>query len=716
MRNALKYTLLVVAGLAAGIGIQRFGIVGNYIKPLFSKEGSAVSSVNLPEINISLKEKDWDKLLLYTDSARMAGVIKNEYKKDYKAQLNNLPCELRLKGDWADHATRAKPSLRITMGDSVNYQGLQRFALQSPATRNHLYEWLTLNAYRAEGIIAPNYSFIKLNVNGKSLGIYALEQGLDKILLEGQNNREAPIIKFDEAALWQERSRSPNLLGNPTGQQSSTTAAVIPVQDKRVLKDSMLLSIFTRGAGLLNGFREGKLPASKAFDVNKLATFFALGELLGARHATALWHNLRFYCNPLTGLLEPVAFDCNPGVEIKNILGIGTKNDTLDPFYQRLFADTGFMRLYTAELARVAKDSYLDKLINNNKQGLDTLQTDLVSEFSEAKFSVNPIKNNLKTICLTIHPKTAVVSHINYLHNNGVELSWANVQPLPLQIKGIWWGDTLLPLPSQPIVQGTTPNSLPTFQTLKLDLPKGKPIPKKLKLAYILGYNGFTGKDNVIPFSRGAYGTALPQNVYYLSKTDTLRLTNRVFSGLAQPTLAGFNITGAITVYGGVVIIDGCTFDDCQAEDALNLINCNFTLKNCTFKNCPSDGFDADFCTGNIINCKAYNCKNDGFDVSGSRVTFTNVTATTCGDKGLSIGEASTATINSATIAQCTTGIAVKDNSNATINQTKITESKTGLALYQKKPEFGSATATLKNTSFYQCQQDKNIAPGSTLR
>ena len=45
-----------------------------------------------------------------------------------------------------------------------------------------------------------------LFLNGKNLGIYALEEHFDKALIESNKFREGPILKFDESILWEKRA------------------------------------------------------------------------------------------------------------------------------------------------------------------------------------------------------------------------------------------------------------------------------------------------------------------------------------------------------------------------------------------------------------------------------------------------------------------------------------------------------------------------------
>lgn len=781
MRPAIKYALFTVVGLTLGILVQRYGIVGNYIKPLFKRAQHVAQGGNagFPKLSISVNAKDWDTLLAYTDSARQQEMIADKFKKEFAAKATyadskNQQCTIRLKGDWADHAMREKPSLRVTMGDSAAIMGMQRFSLQHPRTRNYIYEWIYTEAMREEDILVPRYTFVELEVNGKSYGTYAFEEHFDKILVENQHRREGPIVKFDESALWAERERHPNMKGDPTGLQTSATAPIIAFRDGKLLKDSMLSSEFLAARTLLEGFRDGKYTVDKVFDTTRMATFFAVCELLGARHGSGRWHNLRFYYNPVTAKLEPIAYDGDGGKEITDVFGIGSHPKDLDLFYQRLFDDSLFYRCYLHKLEKVSKSSYLDGFLAKKKKQLDELQGKLAVEFIDAEYSSKPFYQNMKTICLAIHPDKCVNAYIKKKSDTGITIEWGTVQPLAVEVTGLQIDkqvlkpnrDMLKPK-EKPVARGVLPGYPTTYQTTDFVLPADIKInPKsKYKLLYKTSM-GLEGKDKVLGFERmDSSAIETPQAIWweklqfcdnenfktwapYLDhiqlNTEAVQIkpdhknycgfqqyrygfvvisdslstvTNFEFKNVVGggKELKGRNITGSFTFYGGKVIIENCLFENIQSEDVLNLIRCDFELRNCTFRNCSSDAFDADFCTGKVINCKVENCKNDGFDISGSVVEFINCTVTNAGDKGISVGEGSTATIVGFRVDKATSGIGIKDLSYAKITNTTLANCKTGLNLYRKKPEFGYAKADAKGITFVNCTKQSATDSGSVV-
>ena len=61
---------------------------------------------------------------------------------------------------------------------------------------------------------------------------------------------------------------------------------------------------------LIYGFKNGELNAEDVFDVKLFAKTFAILDLFGHHHAAAK-HNIRFYLNPVSGLIEPIPFDAD---------------------------------------------------------------------------------------------------------------------------------------------------------------------------------------------------------------------------------------------------------------------------------------------------------------------------------------------------------------------------------------------------------------------
>ena len=56
-------------------------------------------------------------------------------------------------------------------------------------------------------MLGLRYEFIQVSLNGRDLGIYALEEHFEKRLIEHGRRREGPIVRFNENAGWEEITR-----------------------------------------------------------------------------------------------------------------------------------------------------------------------------------------------------------------------------------------------------------------------------------------------------------------------------------------------------------------------------------------------------------------------------------------------------------------------------------------------------------------------------
>ncbi len=178
----------------------------------------------------------------------------------------------------------------------------------------------------------------------------------------------------------------------------------------------------------------------------------------------------------------------------------------------------------------------------------------------------------------------------------------------------------------------------------------------------------------------------------------------------------GWKLTGAATFYESDVLMGNCAFINNHCEDALNLVRSNFEIEGMTISNTFSDGFDADFCKGNIRNSRFVNTGNDGMDFSGSVITIQNCSINNAGDKGISVGEEATVKINSASIDGAVIGVASKDLSVLTIKQIDLKNCQQGFAAYQKKPAYGGSKITVEKYTTEAVKFLHQIAPNSQLK
>ena len=66
--------------------------------------------------------------------------------------------------------------------------------------------------------------------------------------------------------------------------------------------------VYERCAAMFDQYRNNQLNIENIFDIELLAKHAALSIIFGSFHGLDI-NNQRFYCNPITGKIEPIAFD-----------------------------------------------------------------------------------------------------------------------------------------------------------------------------------------------------------------------------------------------------------------------------------------------------------------------------------------------------------------------------------------------------------------------
>lgn len=425
---------------------------------LYTKATLSIDSENIEQLSITVSKDDWKKLrkqrneglthkiFLKPDSAFIPATI------EYKNQAHKA--HLRLKGDYTDHLDSDKWSLRINLEEN-NIMGMKKFSIQHPKTRNYLHEWLFHQILNMQHIVSLRYHFIDVKINGEDYGIYALEEFFDEAVLENNHLEKGLILKFDEELLWEERSRyyDKDIEKDEMAQQmilqfpetSFSTAFYLSA----IEKDSLLYSQFTTARNHLNQFLSNQLDAAKVFDLNKMASYIALCEIMGAKHAL-VWHNLRFYYNPKTQLLEPIGFDAEAGNIIsESPTALFDLFHHHDAAWQKLFLNMRFTELYIQALDSYSNKIFLDTtfavLKNNIAQQLSILKT----EWPDYTFSTNNYYKNQLIIQLAINPLLALQAYTIEKNTNAIKLEIGAIYNMPIEILGLESNDSLLFVPEK---------------------------------------------------------------------------------------------------------------------------------------------------------------------------------------------------------------------------------------------------------------------------
>jgi hypothetical protein len=310
---------------------------------------SWLADEEVPHLHIDIKFKHLRKLHQKRDEAIARGLLQTASDDFVPAKIRlgerTVRVKLRLKGDYTDHLEGKKWSFRVHVKKKDQLFGMRRFSLQAPRTRAFQAEPIVLDHYRREGVLAPRYSFVETSINGNDIGLMAVEESFSKELLESQQRREGVIIRFHEDPFFANVVR--NGIHGPF--ENFYVSRITAFGSSAIAKSPNLSAQLKVAIGLMRGFLEGRLEAKEIFEVEQTSRFLAVSEVWGSSHAVS-WHNLRFYLNPITMLLEPIAFDVNMQV---TYIGEGLVTLSED-FTTLLLEDPSIRAAFVRNLHRIA--------------------------------------------------------------------------------------------------------------------------------------------------------------------------------------------------------------------------------------------------------------------------------------------------------------------------------------------------------------------------
>ncbi|MEX0290463.1 MAG: hypothetical protein AB3N14_15265 [Flavobacteriaceae bacterium] len=399
----------------------------------------AVSN-GLESLRIVVSEKNLNKIRAKRNDALKSGILVTEDSDLVKATVSgdgkkDIPADIRLKGDLPDHLVHAyKWSYRIVpKGDNTVF-GMRKFSIQHPKSRNYLWEWLFNKVVKDNDLVGLRYEFLNVNLDVKNknegvhMGIMALEESFDKILIENNRRREGLILGLDESIIWDKRKQVKELQLDYPKDVERTDATELPVKvynENKTLSSPVLSRQFEIAKNLVIGLRDTELQLSEAFDTDKLAMYIALSNLFGGHHGLHI-ENFRMYYNPVTNKLEPVSFDSNSGHKIKFLreYPIGRH-------------DAAFRKKLVEKYALVSSEAFVNDIISKYAEDLDRLSGAFSSEFKDATMNLEILEYNANQIKKKILPANSISATFLSQEKNKMTLEIKNVSDFPVIIEDL---------------------------------------------------------------------------------------------------------------------------------------------------------------------------------------------------------------------------------------------------------------------------------------
>ncbi|MBN2585372.1 CotH kinase family protein [Patescibacteria group bacterium] len=465
--GAVIVAIILISALAVGVFFRQIGLVPNPIRLIqrYVPDYVTINPIQIAanyfssftahpdQITLDIKYADYQRLAYKREQALALGVLVSSPDDVVPATVNyqgiSSNAEVRLKGDFSDHwRDPYRWSFRVKIKSSAQpVRGMREFSLQLPGTRGYINEWVVQQMFDQAGLMGLRYDFVNLTVNGRSLGIYAIEEGFSKELVESDKQREGPIISFDDSTLL--------YFGlDLDSEELFTSNPIDSFQSNQINSDPTQLKFFLQAKDRLESFRRGELYTHQVFDVDKLATFLALSDLCGSDHNVGA-PNMRYYYNPVTSLLEPIIFDVTVivGQDQANFmapLGLdhsphslaSLKGSATMPLEYKdlLFADPQLFTAYLRELDRLSQPKWLDEFFAKIKSDYSQKLKLLHRTYPWYSFKSRGIlAANQFYIRTLLHPTDPIQAYAPRFDRNArtLKMQVGNAQRFPVEILGV---------------------------------------------------------------------------------------------------------------------------------------------------------------------------------------------------------------------------------------------------------------------------------------
>ncbi len=456
------------------------------IKNQTQKQQSLISELSeFKQLDLYIDNSGMRKLSEIRDEALRYGILVNNDKyEDAKLLFDgkSQDVKIRLKGDWTDHLEGNRWSYRIKTAKDDAWNRMQTFSLQSPERRFYVKEWLFHDFLEFNDVLTSRYDFVWLKLNDRNPQLFAYEEHFDKHLPEYKKRREGVILKFSEDAAWEQRLRSKKEIGHHDSKllDDKFNSDILPFKESRLESDSNLMKQFLEGRQLLYNYKHYTKPVDQLFDLEQSAKYYASLEILNAYHSV-VWHNQRFYYNPVSKLLEPIGYDGyieEAEYKINAYACFGYykshmhENDWLK-YYSAFFRNEKFAEKYAYYLNKFSNQQFLQNYFDHRGEELDKRVLLIQSDFPSYNFD----KKDVLSKAMEIQTSMKAFNNISLKafsdkQSNGTKLiSLSNYHSLPLKIVGSGKSASN----SKDIIEedlaviwSNHPTKLPEYQTIKI--------------------------------------------------------------------------------------------------------------------------------------------------------------------------------------------------------------------------------------------------------
>ena len=664
--------------------------IDDYISQNFKSLKFIFFENELENVTLKINQRNLYNLELQRKNKKEG--LSEKVKKFSRATLNynqnDFDIKMRVKGDrtlhWFD---RYQTSYRIDLRGDDRIWGLEEFSVQKPITRNYVYEYIFHKYLEAKNLIALKYFFINLSLNDTEQGIYAVEEGFSKELIERNKKRNGPIFGLEES----------NSFNYPKVEYDLYSKNYWQSNHSDLIKNAKIK---------LEKIKNNATNIDQIFDLEKWAMYFAIIDLTGNFHGS-IPKSVKLYYNPVTAEFEPIGFDGHYNSNLfENFLildFLDTKNRNCSyicdqrEWYLRFLKNDQFKNIYFQKLKEISSKKFIKDFYRLNLDTINFYNEQFLSEKSKKD------KVFYKGIGLYVFNENYLFDRADYIQARIEEIEKKLVKNNELIENDLLEQQNLLTKPEITSLENNyilerdliIEENLYLASDKKLHIKEGVNIFFKNDATILsegsIFFNGTKDKPIII-YSNENVGSLI------LSNND-FKLSNLIFKNLSYPKANDKILYGGVNIINSNVEILDTEIISSKSEDAINIISSNSNITNLKVQDIQADAIDIDFGTLNFQNISCKDVDNDCLDISGANVTGNFIKGSNIKDKGISFGENAKGEISNLNFKDTKLGVAVKDGSNLKLRNYEFRNNEFDAVVFNKKKEYEGAFLSIDNVT-----------------
>jgi hypothetical protein len=638
---------------------------------------------------------------LVEDGSAITGREKAIKQKQQKANVNiegeNYPVDLMTFNNYFKkiHLNKQKSAFTIRFSpENLMKNKIQQWDLFQINRVDFFQQELVYDLGRQLNLYIPKTEFVNIYLNYMDYGDYTFKQSYDDIFLD-QNNLPGSLVFMLDFPESREREKRISIRYLFSGKKSGNRGI-----EKHMSHFLELLK--SKDPNLL----------VKYFDLDYIARFEALRQLLNASTGFVMEDNIRFIFNRFNGKLYPV-------LDESNIFNVKERRENKSfALLQKQIKNNPMVKqkqdLYLSRLGDRHRDiiANFKQLFIKSSSASDNLlyqiRIKLVAEYFRANIysQLKPLGKKLKghpESYLPVNKPRLYLDEMVQSPRSFIEMN----KNLDLELKGqkIILSPREYTLDKTLIVPMGYLFEISAGTTLKL-------APGVFVVCYCPVYiSGTAGKPVIIksldpgnPFAvfsvlGDSRGDKFPVTFSYLDFSGA-----GGGSGKRSAWINGVKFDGGMNIYNADVIIKNSSFHHNTADAGLDVKESDIQLDNNAFYSNFSDQLALDFCQG-IVRSNRFSGgggdpNGDGAAIKGSEIFFQSNCFENLQDKGISNAMESKVILCNNRFESNSTGAASRDRGQMLLLDNRFSHNQTAVSAYQKDEERGGGSVYVLTNTF----------------